>query len=227
MDMTKLLLIEDDPKLADMLSSSLTEQSFTVSHIANQRALEDSLRSSDCFDVVVLDRLLGNYDTKNSLSEIRSKWPAIPILVLSAISTVDERSDLINLGVDDYLGKPFASQELVARLNALVRRSTKPVRHLFQVGNLELDSIERMITVGSQRTILSAREFLLLKTLSEQPGRIWSKNDLLEHCWGHASDVETNVVEATVTNVRRRLTELGSTATIRNLRNVGYWIEAE
>jgi DNA-binding response OmpR family regulator len=222
----KLLLIEDDFKVADHLATSLKEQGFLVTNISTASALTECLKDSVQADFIILDRLLGNIDTKSFFHRIKSKWPHAPILVLSAISTPNEKIDLINMGADDYLGKPFSTGELIARLRALIRRTIATSSNYHQVGNLIVDLMKRSISVGAHAETLSAKEFLLLRALSNEPGRIWSKNDLLDYVWGQAADVNTNVVEATVTNIRKKLQDLGSNMTIKNMRNSGYWIEA-
>lgn len=225
----KLLLIEDDTKLAEHLVSNLREHGFFVTHLPDQSSLESALEVSSRYDVVVLDRLLGTFDSKVLLPKIRERWPQAPVLVLSAISTPNERTDLINLGADDYMSKPFSTQELVARLRATLRRTAAPTTayatNYASIGNMIVDSVKRIISVGDATTSLPAKEFLLLRTLTQEPGRVWSKNELLDYVWGQASNVETNVVEATIANLRKKLTEVGANASIRNMRNAGYWVE--
>lgn len=220
----KLLLVEDDTKLAEHLSESLKDHGFLVTHLASQNELLEALQAPLKLDFILLDRLLGTFDTKTEIPAIRKKWPSVPLIVLSAISTPNERTDLLDLGVDDYIGKPFATHELVARMRALLRRSSVPVGNYLQVGNLIIDSIKHVISVGDKAEMLPTREFALLRTLAQDPSRIWSKDELLDYVWGQASSVDTNVVESTVTNVRKKLSELGANAVIRNMRNAGYWI---
>lgn len=222
----KLLLIEDDITLAEHLLPNLKDHGFLVNHVANATELKESLQFPEKIDAIILDRLLGSTDTKNLLPQIRKAWPLIPILVLSAISTPSERTDLINLGADDYMGKPFMTLELVARVRALLRRTSVPVGGYLHIGNVMIDSVKRIVSVGETAESLPAKEFLLLKVLCEEPGRVWSKNQLLDYVWGHSTDVDTNVVEATTTNVRKKLLGMGAKVSIKNMRNVGYWIEA-
>lgn len=221
----KLLLIEDDLKLADHLTSNLREHGFFTLHAADKAGLEENLARSARIDFVLLDRLLGTTDSKHYMARIRKKWPAAPVLVLSAVSTPNERTELINMGADDYMGKPFSMQELVARIKALLRRTSVPIGTFSQVGDLVIDMMKRTVSVGGRTETLPAKEFLLLRTLMDEAGRVWSKNELLDYVWGQAADVETNVVEATIASVRRKIEDLGSKALIKNMRNVGYWIE--
>jgi DNA-binding response OmpR family regulator len=221
----KVLLIEDDIRLAGYLIASLNEHGFIVSHIASADDLVQSLTESHPADVILLDRLLGGFDSKQDLPRVREKWPHASILILSAISTPNERTELLNMGADDYLGKPFSTSELIARIRASLRRTTAPAGNYVQLGNLVVDLIQRSISVDGHAELLPSKEFQLLRTLIQKPGRIWSKNELLDYVWGQAPDVGTNVVEATVANLRKKLQELYARVNIKNMRNSGYWIE--
>jgi two-component system OmpR family response regulator len=221
----KLVLLEDDTKLANLLIQSFKEIGFYTDHASNFQDFKKLLKSATQIDFMILDRLIGSEDTKNIIGDIRKDFPSVPIIVLSAISTPNEKTDLINRGVDDYLGKPFSSQELIARIRALLRRTSVPAQNYIQIGNLIIDSTKRIISVESRNELLPAKEFLLLHTLSQEKGRVWNKSDLLDYVWGQMADVETNVVEATIANIRKRLSDIGAHATIKNARNVGYWIE--
>jgi DNA-binding response OmpR family regulator len=221
----KLLLVEDDARLAEHLSESFKNHGFVVDHVSNQEDLDSAIAVKNQVDFVILDRLLGAHDSKDSLPKIRKRWPATPVLILSAISTPNERTDLINLGADDYLGKPFSTQELIARVRALLRRNSVPAGVYLQIGNLIIDSVKRIISVGSSVETLPAKEFLLLKTLAQESGRVWSRNELLDYVWGLNVDVETNVVEATIANLRKKLGDIHAQISIKNMRNAGYWIE--
>lgn len=221
----KVLLVEDDSRLVGHLIPSLKDHGFVVNHVHNLEGLGSALQESGLVDVVILDRMLGSSDSKNSLSQIRERWPNASIVVLSAISTPNERTDLLNMGADDYLGKPFSTSELIARIRALLRRIAVPVGNYVQMSNLVIDLVQRTIAVEGTAEVLPAKEFLLLRALSQKPGRIWSKSDLLDYVWGQAADVGTNVVEATITNLRKKLFDLQANVAIKNMRNSGYWIE--
>lgn len=221
----KLLLLEDDLKLAALLCKSLKEIGFNTEHSANIHDFREIFKFTPQVDFIIMDRLLGGEDSKSLISELRKLKPQTPIIILSAISTPNEKTEILNLGADDYMGKPFSSQELIARIRALLRRSLVPAQNYIQVGNLIIDSTKRIISVEDRNGQLPAKEFMLLHTLSQQVGRIWNKNDLLDYVWGQSSEVETNVVEATIANIRKKLNELGATVSIKNARNIGYWIE--
>ena len=222
----KLLLVEDDIKLVELLSGNLKEQGFLVSYAVALNQLLDFFNSDINFDIIVLDRLLQSIDTRDLIGQIKKKWPMAPILILSAISTPNEKAELLNKGVDDYMGKPFSTQELIARIKALLRRYQQQPSTYVQIGNLVLDTISRTITVEGKSDVLPAKEFLLLRVLSQDHKRIWSKTELLDYVWGQSSELETNVVESTMANLRKRITDLKANITIRNMRNAGYWIES-
>lgn len=221
----KLLVVEDDTKLAGHLISNLKEQGIFADHVSSEAELTGLMSEIKNVDVIILDRLLGLFDTKTILPTLKSQHPNIPILVLSAVNTPNERTEVINLGADDYMGKPFSTQELVARVRAFSRRSQTQATHYIKIGNLVIDTFNRTVSVGGDNLTLPAKEFALLRTLAMQPGRVWSKPELLDYIWGQSNQLETNVVEATIANVRRKVQGLGSDVSIRNMRNTGYWVE--
>lgn len=224
--MERILIVEDDHRLADHVGTLVRSAGFAVQLIGSMSELDHCLSERHVYNAVILDRLLAGIDTKSRVHQIKRRWPSAPILVLSAINTPLERAELLNLGVDDYLGKPFLSQELLARLRALLRRFQGEQASYREIGDLVLDLPRRILIRGTQQETLPAKEFLLIKLLTDQIGRVMSKAELLDLIWAGALDVETNVVEATITNLRRKLTSLGSDVRLRNSRNVGYWIES-
>ena len=224
--MERILVIEDDKRLAEHVCGLVQGAGYAPRLVASMTELSDCLIGSNDFQALILDRLIGGVDTKPRVPEMKKRWPNAAILVLSAINTPLERAELLNLGADDYLGKPFLSQELLARVRALTRRFSGPQSNYREIGDVVLEIPKRVLMAKGQFEHLPAKEFLLLKLLSDELGRVLNKNELLDTIWNGAMDVETNVVESTVTNLRKRLTQLGSRVQIRNSRNVGYWLEA-
>ena len=228
--MMKILIVEDDLKLAQHLKAAMRQQNYEPTVIHDEEQLKIVLQASDKdirpYDLMIVDRLLGDFDAKVIIADLRKKNNHVPIIVLSAISTPNERADLINLGVDDYLGKPFSTQELFARMNALLRRSSahKSQQHV-QIEDLLVDTLKRTMSLNGQIEELSTKEFLLLKALTDQFGKVWSKSDLLDYVWEQSSQNDTNVVEVTIKNLRKKINALNSKLMIRNSRNVGYWVE--
>lgn len=221
----KVLVIEDDLEIAGMLSKILTHHGYSVLTVSTKVDVDNLFTSTEVFNSIVLDRLIENFDTKDLIKEFKKKWPNASLIVLSAISTADERVSLLNLGADDYLGKPFSTSELVARIQAVSRRNSKDENAFLQVGNTVIDPIKRVVIVAGRQVMLPSKEFLLLKALCEYPGKVWNKFDLLDNVWGLYIKGETNVVETTILNVRKKLADLQSDVSIKNSRNTGYWVE--
>lgn len=218
----RILVVEDEEKLLAHLSRTLEEEKFKVDSCESFSSLEEIiLMNNFTYDVVILDRLLYSRDSVQLIPQIKERQPRCKILILSAINTSSEKASILNMGADDYLSKPFASEELIARIRVLHRRVPMEVR----LGNLVLDTDQRVITVDGIELSLQNREFVLLKTLVQSPGKIFNKNFLYEQVWGVNTDIESNVIEATVNKLRRRLKEIGANVIIKNTRNVGYWIE--
>lgn len=218
----RILIVEDEAKLAIHLREIFVELNFSVFTVGSVSELERMFEIRGAkFDLVVLDRLLHGLDSINSILHMRQRMPEIKIVVLSAINTPFEKATTLNLGADDYLAKPFERDELVARVHALLRRPKSEINF----GNMTLNSELRVMTINGSEVELQNKEFLLLKTLALIPGKIYSKNYLYSHVWNMSSEVESNVIEATVTKLRKRLHELGANFTIKNSRNIGYWIE--
>lgn len=221
--MKRVLLAEDDLKLAPLIARSLENEGFSVVSASSAEELDSAL-DSDSFSVLILDRLLGPVDTKALLPSLRQRLPQLPVLVISTINTPLERAEIINDGADDYLGKPFLTEELLARVRSLSRRSPEATGRR-RIGNAVLDLTNRCLSQGQKSESLPAREFMMLKTLSESQGRVLSRPELLELVWGNINHSETNLVEATVTNLRKRISVMDCGFQIKNQRNIGYWIE--
>jgi len=218
----RILIIEDEQKLLTHLSDLFRDAGFSIFTCASFRELESLLALPlKKFDVMVLDRLLQGNDSAKLIPKIKAEIPGMKILVLSAIDTAAEKAALLYLGADDYVAKPFDGDELVARASALIRRNKPEV----QLGNVVLNLPERSLFVAGINVPLTNKEFDLLKTLLQTPGKVYNKTFLHEQVWEINPEVESNVVESTVTKLRRRLEEALATIQIKNARNVGYWIE--
>jgi two-component system, OmpR family, response regulator len=168
-----------------------------------------------------MDRLLHGRDSAVLVAEIKEKCPQAKIMILSAINSAHEKATLLNLGADDYLAKPFEVEELFARIGVLLRRSQSE----FKLGNVLLNSEKRAMFVDEKEVALQNKEFILLRTLIRSPGKVYNKTELYEQAWEVSTETESNVIEATVNKLRRRLEEVGASVSIKSMRNKGYWIE--
>jgi len=221
-----LLIIEDDPKVQAFLKQSL-ENEFppvnTLSVLPDEGWL-DTIPSPP--SVIILDRLLGASDSKSCLPFLKKNFPQSSIIVLSAINTPSERSELLDLGADDYMGKPFSIVELKSRIKALLRRSsgTEALNYL-KLENTILDIRQRSLLIGDLKISLSGKEFELLYVLAKNAGRVFSKIELMDLVWQANLEIESNVLEVTMMNLRKKLSDGGSQVQICTKRNIGYWIE--
>jgi DNA-binding response OmpR family regulator len=221
--MDRILLVEDDKEISRLTVNALQQKQFEIVTARNIQELNEISAGGEEFEVVLLDRIIDGVDMKERFPQLKKRFANI--LVLSAISTPDEKADLLYLGADDYLGKPFSHDELAARIHSLLRRKREPSLTTLRVGNLTLDTKRRTFSIGNNSDSLPPKEFLILECLCADPGKIWRRTSLLESVWGASSHAEDNLVEATITNLRRRLAAGGCSFKIRNTRNVGYWIE--
>lgn len=218
----RILIVEDETKLLSLLARIIAEEGFSTFTCASFGELENLLKIPvKRFDVIILDRLLHGKDSASLVTQIKDVLPEVKIMILSAINSASEKATLLDLGADDYLAKPFSSEELIARIRVLLRRSLPELRF----GNLILNTEKRSAKVDEKEISLQNKEFALLKTLIRTPGKVFNKIFLYEHVWEVSTEVESNVVEATVNKLRRRLEEAGANVSIKSTRNKGYWIE--
>lgn len=224
--MRQILLVEDDPKMSDQLAHSLADEGMKALPVLSAEALRETISGDGGFELIVLDRMMGALDTKCLIPQLKERWPHVPVLVLSAINTPWERATLIDVGADDYVGKPFITEELTARIRSLLRRAPDARSTTRRIGRAVLDLTNRRLSCRDGFEDLPQKEFLLLNVLSEKPGRVLSRTEILDLVWGNAHYSETNLVEATVTNLRRRIASIDCGFAVRNQRNVGYWIES-
>ncbi len=224
----RILMVEDDPTVAGFVVKGLREAGHVVEHADNGR---DGLflAASEGFDAVILDRMLpGGIDGIRILETLRSQHNNVPVLVLSALSQVDERVAGLRAGGDDYLTKPFAFSELLARVEALTRRgkSEGPQTRLL-VGDLEMDLLSRGVKRGATRIDLQPREFRLLEYLMRHAGQVVTRTMLLEGVWDYHFDPQTNVIDVHVSRLRQKIDKPFGSAMIQTIRNAGYMLRSE
>lgn len=216
----KLLLVEDDALLGDGVRAGLKQAGFAVDWVQDGLAAKLALDSED-YDLLVLDLGLPKLSGMDVLKSLRAKHASLPVLILTARDTVAERVAGLNAGADDYLLKPFDLDELIARLNALLRRSAGHVELTLQHGAIELTPASHQVRLAGKDVSMSAREFSLLHTLLLHSGRVHSREQLEQTLYGWGEEVESNAIEVHVHHLRKKL---GSDL-IRTLRGVGYVID--
>jgi len=224
----RILLVEDDPTVAGFVLKGLREANHVVEHANNGR---DGLfmAASETFDTIILDRMLpGGIDGIRLLETLRSQNNATPVLLLSALAQVDERVAGLKAGGDDYLTKPFAFSELLARVEALTRRgkSDGPQTKLL-VGDLEMDLLSRTVRRAGQKIDLQPREFRLLEYLMRHAGQVVTRTMLLEGVWDYHFDPQTNVIDVHVSRLRQKIDKPFKSGLIHTIRNAGYMLRAE
>lgn len=221
-DIVRILVVEDDGKIAAFVVNGLKQSGFAVDHAADgERGF--ALASTVTYDTIVLDIMLPRLDGLSLLRRLRQEKVLTPVLILSAKASVDDRVKGLQAGGDDYLTKPFAFSEFLARVQALIRRAThtaEPVK--LTAGDLTLDLLKREVIRGGQAIELQSREFALLELLLRHPGRVVTKTMILEHLWDYSFDPQTNVVDVLVHRLRTKVDKDFPVKLIQTIRGVGY-----
>jgi len=221
-----ILLIEDDPRVAQHVTKGLREAGHLVDHRDDGRSglLQ---AASERYDVIVLDRMLPAVDGLKILQTIRATGDMTPVLLLSALGDVDERVAGLRAGGDDYLSKPFALSELVARVEALSRRGPSIQEEIqLTIGDLSIDLLGRIIHRAGKRLDLTAREFRILEYLARNAGRVVTRSMLLEHVWDYHFDPQTNIIDQHVSRLRQKLDRDFSSPLLHTVRGTGYVMRA-
>ena len=223
----KILVIEDDAETADYLGRGLTQEGHLVEQVSNG---QDGLyRATDStFDLIILDRMVPVLDGLSVLRALRAAQIETPVLILSALASVGDRIEGLDCGSDDYLVKPFSFAELLARANALLRRSEARVAADPQltVGDLVIDPMSRTVKRAGKKIDLKPREYLLLEYLARNEGRVVTRTMLLEQVWDYHFDPATNVIDVHVSRLRRKLEEGFERPLLHTVRGAGYVLEA-
>jgi len=216
----RILVVEDETGLARQIAAALIEAGHdpTVAH-DGERALDAATETS--FDLIVLDIILPRMNGFDVLRHLRSQHVASRVLMLTARGEVKDRVTGLQLGADDYLPKPFAMRELVARVNALGRRYPEEPTLNLRVGDLKFDLANHDVHRGTRRIELSARELMLLKVLMREPGRVFTRTELCERVWEHEHEYDTKLVEVFIGRLRKKI---GDPPLIQTVRYVGYTI---
>jgi DNA-binding response OmpR family regulator len=222
----RILVVEDESKMAELIRRVLVAERHVVD-VAADGVTAIALAEGAGYDVVVLDRMLPDIDGLTVLRLLRAKAIRTPVLLLTALGSVEERIAGLDAGADDYLPKPFSFAELVARIRALGRRPADAADQRLVAGDLELDELRHAAQVGARAVDLSAREYALLGYLIRHAGQVVTRHQILDAVWGSEPDVYSNVVDLYVHYLRRKLGELGRADRLRTVRGVGYTLRAE
>ena len=216
-----LLIVEDEERVASFLDKGLRAHGYTVEWVQTG---QDALRrlADPGISLVILDLGLPDLDGLDVLDNLRQRGSAVPVLVLTARGRIGDRVKGLNLGADDYLGKPFAFEELLARVQANLRPRPAVPPSVLQAGSIRIDLLRREATAGGRAVSLSARELSLLKAFAGHPGQVLSRQELLSMAWGMDFDPQTNLVDVYVGYLRRKLGE----PIIETVRGAGYCLQA-
>jgi two-component system OmpR family response regulator len=222
----RALLVEDDNAIADFVGRGLREAGFAVDRV-NDGDAGLSAALDRPYDVAIVDVMLPKRDGLSLIEELRGRKILTPVLILSARRSVDDRVRGLQAGGDDYLTKPFAFAELLARVQALLRRSTRvPEPTTLTLGDLELDLLSRRVTRAGASIELRPREFALLEYLMRNAGKVVSKTMILSHVWEYNFDPQTNVVDVLVSRLRERIDRPFEQKLLHTVRGVGYVLRA-
>jgi two-component system OmpR family response regulator len=223
----RILIVEDDQAAAAYVAKALTESGHVVDHAANGR---DGLylATSGDYDAVVLDRMLPGLDGLSVLQAMRAADVETPVLILSALDKVDDRVKGLKAGGDDYLTKPFAFSELLARLEALARRrKASATETVLKVGDLEMDLLKRTVRRAGREIDLQPREFKLLECLMRNAGQVVTRTMLLENVWDYHFDPQTNVIDVHVSRLRQKIDKGFERPLLHTVRGAGYSLRAD
>jgi len=220
-----ILLVEDEDRIASFMSKGLTAEGHHV-QLASTAAEGASLAVTYEFDVILLDLMLPDASGKDALERIRQVKPEVPVIVVSALGEIEDKVDLLDLGANDYLVKPFAFAELAARVRAAGRQGQASGR-VIEAGELSLDTRTRVATVADRSVDLPSREFALLEYLMRHAGQVLTRQQILDAVWGIDFDTESNVVDVYVSYLRRKLDRpQQSQSVIETVRGAGYRVRA-
>lgn len=219
----RVLVVEDQKKIASFIRKGLEEEGMVVD-VCYDGDEGYGLACSEPYDALVLDIMLPGRDGLSILKNLRKKKNAVPVVMLTARSELDERLEGLNLGADDYLTKPFYIEELAARLRTVMRRSSGESTHLLKVEDLKMDLIKRTVKRGDEQIDLSRREYSLLEFLMRTPGRVLTRTQITEHVWQYGFDPETNLVDVYIKRLRQKIDAEHSEKLIETVRGVGYRI---
>lgn len=219
----RILIVEDEQKVSALVKRGLTAERYAVDVAAD--GLEGfELAEAYPYDLIILDLMLPRLTGGEVLQHIRRKNSHVPVLVLTARDSIDDKVKLFELGADDYLTKPFAFAELLVRVKALLRRGPVNRSSTLRIGDLELDRLTQQVRRGGRRVELTAKEYSLLEYLMQNEDRVLSRNMIIEHVWDQSFDGVTNIVDVYVKHLRSKVDDGNPLKMIRTVRGTGYTI---
>lgn len=222
----RLLVVEDEKKVASFIKQGLEEEGYAVDvALDGQEGLE--MARDPVHDLVILDISLPKMDGLQVLKKLRQQKVNTPVLLLTVRATIEDKVLGLDAGADDYLTKPFAFQELVARVRALLRRRTETEPALLQVADLTLDPARRIVSRAGEKIDLTSKEFALLEYFMRNPGRVLPRTMIIEHVWNYDFDTMTNIIDVYVNYLRKKIDSGREPKLIHTVRGVGYVLKAE
>lgn len=220
----RILVVEDERKVADFIKKGLQERGYAVDAVYNgSEGFNFAMDTS--YDLIILDIYLPGMDGLSILKNLREAKVKTPVLLLTVRATIEDKVLGLNSGADDYLTKPFAFEELIARAGALLRRGTDTAAAVIRIADLILDPVRRIVTRGEQNIDLTAKEFSLLEYFMRNNGRVLTRTMIIEHVWNYNFDSETNVVDVYVNYLRKKVDTGHEIKLIRTIRGVGYTLK--
>jgi DNA-binding response OmpR family regulator len=217
----RILVVEDEKKLAKFIRRALREDGHAVD-VCNDGEVGSHFATSEEYDAIILDLMLPERDGLSILRDLRETGKTTPVLILTARDTVKDRVKGLDMGADDYLAKPFALEELRARIRALLRRRQPGAATKLQFGDLSVSLIDRVVSRGSRKIHLTNKEFALLEYFMRSPRQVLTRTSIAEHVWDYNFEYNSNVVDVFVNSLRRKLESGGEARLIQTVRGIGY-----
>jgi len=217
----KILVVEDNEKLAENLKQGLVQEGYAVDVIGDGLLAERRiLINNDEYDLIVLDRMLPGKDGESVCLSWRESGIVIPILMLTALDTTDNKVEGLNAGADDYLAKPFAFKELLARIRALLRRPKQTFPDILELRDISINTTSRTVTYKSKPLVLTLKEFMVLEYLMRNAGKVVTRDELYSHAWDFADSSFSNTVDVHIKNLRKKIHD--NAKIIQTVRGIGY-----
>lgn len=220
----RLLLAEDEKEMSAAVETILKHNNYSVDCVYNGADALDYLETG-LYDGAILDIMMPKMDGITVLKKVRAENIDVPVLLLTAKSEIDDKVGGLDAGADDYLTKPFAMKELLARVRSITRRRGEVTDSTLKCGDLSLDTLSYILSCGEKSVRLQNKEFQMLEMFMKSSGQIFSADQFMDKIWGYDSDTELNVVWVYISYIRKKLTEIGSAVKIKAVRGVGYTLE--